>query len=307
MTTPTPGVNPTTGTQITTSQPAANGSTGLWTQPPFDSRIASVTWPMLNSSGQAQQLQRGFMIWDTSNAAGATGTNALGYAAGTAAQVNFLFNPSQVTAQYGVTDASVQSSTMLPVAGDPSKAFIPLQQTVEFALLFDRTYEMWSLAGNPNTNPGVNPATALQTIGVDVDVRAMRQFTGMTSAVNPATTQTPGGAGGAAGTGIAPGTPGTLSQGIMIIIPSFVYFGAPGTGISFYGFVSEWDVTYTHFSATMVPIRAAINVTFTLLPPTGQVVTPATSVFSTGNTTGTIPGVNFPTTGALPTAGIGGR
>lgn len=308
MTTPLPtgSINPGTGTQVTTSQPLQNGSTGLWTQPPFDSRISSVTWPMLNSSGQAQQLQRGFMIWDTVNG----NPQSLGYAAGTAAQVNFLFNPSQVTAQYQTTDASMQSATMLPVPGDPSKPFIPLNQTVEFAILFDRTYELWSLAGNPNTNPGVNPATALQTIGVDVDIRAVRQFTGMTATgagLNQATTQTPGGAGGAAGTNISPGTPGSLTQGIMLLIPSFVYFGAPGTGISFYGYISSWDVTYTHFNAVMIPIRAAVNISFTLLPLPTQIVTPATSVFATGNTTGTIPGVNFPTTGALPTTGVGGR
>ena len=125
MTTPTTyqAVNPTTGTQITTSQPKQNGSTGLWTQPPFDSRIASVTWPMLNSSGQAQQLQRGFMIWDTTKL---MCSKDLAMLAGTAAQVNFLFNPSQVTAQYQMTDASVQTSTMFPVPGDPSKPVIPL-------------------------------------------------------------------------------------------------------------------------------------------------------------------------------------
>jgi hypothetical protein len=256
------------------------------------------------TGGSAQQLQRGFMIWDTTTNV----QQGLGYAAGTAAQVNFLFNPSQVTAQYQTTDASIQAKTQLTVAGDITKAFIPMQQTVEFALLFDRTYEMWSLIGN-QAPAGTNPATALQILGVDVDVRAMRQFTGMTapSISGNATATITSGATGATLNTLAPGQPGNLSQGIMLIIPSFVYFGAPGSGISFYGYVSEWDVTYTHFNAVMIPIRAAINVTFTLLPPTGQIVTPASSVFASGNTTGTIPGVNFPTTGALPTAGVGGR
>jgi hypothetical protein len=255
------------------------------------------------TGGSAQQLQRGFMIWDSTE-----NLTSLGYAAGTAAQVNFLFNPSQVTAQYQITDASVQGKLMLQVAGDVTKAFIPLQQTVEFALLFDRTYEMWSLQGNP-APAGTNPATALQILGVDVDIRALRQFTGMTASgggTNPTATITSG-ANGATLNSLAPGQPGNLSQGIMQPIRSFVYFGAPGSGISFYGYISEWDVTYTHFNAVMIPIRAAVNISFTLLPPTGQIVTPASSVFSSGNTTGTIPGVNFPTTGALPATGIGGR
>ena len=305
MTTPLPpnSLNPTTGQQITTSQPAQNGSTGLWTQPPFDSRISSVTWPM--TGGAAQQLQRGFMIWDTTTGI----AQSIGYAPGTAAQVNFLFNPSQVTASYQITDASIQAKLMLPAAGDPGHPFIPLQQTVEFALLFDRTYELWSLGTgqNVNTTGNINPATSLSTIGVDVDIRAIRQFTGMTApGVNAANTQTAGGNGAlVTGGAIAPGTPGGLSQGIMMPIRSYVYFGAPGTSISFFGYISDWNVTYTHFNALMIPVRAAVDITFTLLPIPSQTVTPATSVFT--NTTGTVPGVNFPATGTLPTAGVGGR
>lgn len=33
-----------------------------------------------------------------------------------------------------------------------------------------------------------------------------------------------------------------------------------------YGFISEWSVEYTHWTTSMVPIRAVVSVSFTMLP-----------------------------------------
>ena len=38
----------------------------------------------------------------------------------------------------------------------------------------------------------------------------------------------------------------------------------------YYGFISEWSVTYTHWTTNMVPIRAAVSITFTMLPDPPQ-------------------------------------
>jgi hypothetical protein len=44
-----------------------------------------------------------------------------------------------------------------------------------------------------------------------------------------------------------------------------VYFGGV-YGAFYYGYVDSFDVTFTHFTQFMVPMRAAVDVSFTLLP-----------------------------------------
>ncbi len=68
-----------------------------------------------------------------------------------------------------------------------------------------------------------------------------------------------------------------------MMIPAYVYFGnaaqqyansgntaannnAVGQQQSYYGFISEWTAEYTHWTSNMVPIRAAVSITFTMLP-----------------------------------------
>jgi hypothetical protein len=36
--------------------------------------------------------------------------------------------------------------------------------------------------------------------------------------------------------------------------------------LNYYGFISEWSPTYTHWTTSMIPIRASVDVTFTMLP-----------------------------------------
>lgn len=78
------------------------------------------------------------------------------------------------------------------------------------------------------------------------------------------------------------GPQSVTTGGIMMMIPCYVFFGSPlaqmngnasssnfnaiKNGLQFYGFISEWSVNYTHFTSSMVPIRAAVSVNFTMLP-----------------------------------------
>ena len=58
---------------------------------------------------------------------------------------------------------------------------------------------------------------------------------------------------------------------------AYIFFGAPGASLVYYGYVSYWDVTYTHFAQNMVPMRAVVDVSFTLLPlPTSSAAVTAT-------------------------------
>lgn len=219
-------------------------------QPPFDPRIQTLKFPL--GGADFGTLQRGYMVWDSTQL-------LTGYSS--AAKMNFLFNPSTVTATYSlIPDTSVQAAMMFPTAYDNTDLRVPLSQTVEWSLLFDRTFELW---GNYNsgTQSGVSPGAAdnnnPSVVGVMVDINAMQQFTGMyanfysgVSAVQQSSGSSQGGL--------------YNQQGIMMPVYSYVWFGS--AALFFYGYVSEWDVTITHWTQYMVPMRCVINITFTMMP-----------------------------------------
>src|SRR5581483_7972601 len=64
-------------------------------------------------------------------------------------------------------------------------------------------------------------------------------------------------------------SPIASTQGPMMLIPIWLFFGNVTGGLSYYGYVSDWSVTYTHFSQYMVPMRCAVDIDFTLLMPPG--------------------------------------
>lgn len=257
-------------------------------QPQFDSRITTLAFPV--NGGKFGPIQRGFMVWEQPIG---------GYS--DSAMVSFLYNPSTVSASYYMSNSSVSSSYLFPTGFNSSNLTVPLNQSVEFSLLFDRTYELWQQydsIGLPLQSGVNNPAVS----GVLVDIQAMEQFTGMNVAYSDGNTTT-----------TSP-TSGSLvgHQGIMQLIPSYVYFGGNSAALSlwYYGYISEWDVTVTHWTQYMVPMRCVINVTFTMLPP-------PTSASATSSTrqlpSGTGPGVSnkvgngLPGTSTLPTTGVSGR
>jgi hypothetical protein len=243
----------------------------VYKQPKFDAELSTnLRWPLTDNK---DNLRRGYMVWDTQP------HPPRGYTAKDAqsAVVQFLYNPSEISASYSIQfyGAAIQ----FPNVNDTATLRTGLSQTVNFTLLFDRTYAFWDNKGGD-----------LAEIGVDVDVRQLKQFTGMfIQSQNQA--QATGGKNAA------------LSQGIMGRIDSYVVFsGSIKHGLIYYGFISSWDVTYTHFSNKMIPMRCSVDVSFTLLPPPtqannkpGSVPTPVTTVGGRGGPTGG------------PVNGVGGR
>lgn len=242
----------------------------LVTQPPFASQIRTVPSPL----GVNIPLQRGYMIWEQANFLGYTG-GPLGDGRD---MISFLFNPSTVTSDYNIANASLQAAMLYTVPGDSGNLLAPLlQQTVSWQLYFDRTYEL-NYGGNSGqvNDPAV--------IGVQADIYQFMQFTGVLATLNNGqlsqiqqqSGNTPAGS-ASNGTASAVTTPG-----VMMMVPCSVYFGNPLAQIdtnannwnigaltaqlAYYGFISEWTVTYTHWTAAMVPIRASISITFTMLP-----------------------------------------
>lgn len=237
----------------------------LLLQPKFAEQIQNLPSPL----GVASPLQRGYMIW--------TEKNFLGYTGGPLGDgrdmINFLFNPSTVSADFQGQLSGLQSAMQFQYAGDTGNyAPIPLQQTVSFQLYFDRTYEL-NYGGNSSAinDPAV--------IGVQADVYQFMQFTGMTSAADQSQAQIFKQVGNNA---LAEQVIGTLrTNGLLQFVPALVVFGsaaaqmgqnpnssnfnAVGAQVQFNGFINEWSVEYTHWTSNMVPIRCAISVNFTMM------------------------------------------
>ncbi len=225
----------------------ASAAQPVYAQPPFDKRISTIPIPGNQSSG-SQYLARGYMVWDHV---------IQGYPS--KCLVRFLYNPSVVSASYAIdsSQSSTESTLLYADPSDQAQYLAPMNQTVSFALLFDRSFELW---GSYETNG--QPAAASSNVndpaanGVGVDILALKQFTYQLAAANQSNSGAQNGNASA----------GASIQGIMNFVPAWVYFGPP-SGVYYYGFITDFAVQFTQFTQYMVPMRAVVNVDFTLLPP----------------------------------------
>jgi hypothetical protein len=231
----------------------ATATQTLLTQPPFAAQLSASKDQAL---GTTPHLQKGYMIWDVAS-------GNLGYKGGPyngRATFNFMYNPQQVAAQFSIESNQAQAALLYNMPGASSVLAIPLSQSVQWTLYFDRTYEV-----NFNTPNGTANDPAI--IGVQADIVQLMQFTGMLSNL-------------AAGLQKIK-TPVVNKGGVMMNIFSWVYFGqnvgqngAPTTRLAaenrlgYYGFINGWDVTYTAFTQNMVPYRATVDISFQMLPST---------------------------------------
>lgn len=202
-----------------------DGIAGIRYQPSFDPRILNLVMP--NSKGQIMgggKLQRGFIDPDPQVALSSGGNG-----------VRFLYNPTDITAGW-----TIDNSAALPppggVANDTGTNLIAGFGTVQWSLLYDRTYETWdsSYVGTPAAE-----------YGVYVDIR---QFERML-AIIPDDTQI---------------RLSEVPRSPMVQTPCTVYFGGM-TSIQFYGFITDFSVTYTHWTSNMIPNRAVVNLGMTML------------------------------------------
>jgi hypothetical protein len=187
----------------------------------------------------------------------------------------FLYNPSTVEVTHGI-DASAASLTLPQYQRNPDDSgtyLVGLSSALNFSLLFDRTYEMNSmkqllpsnLLPYPDRIPQPDGTFATEDpreIGVLADVRALYRVCGIQGA---SVTQTWVDGGGTSRTNVV--------NGSMMQIPSWVYFSNNNFGSSFakdnlayYGYISGLDIQYTHFNMSMMPMRCAVAIAFTLLP-----------------------------------------
>jgi hypothetical protein len=209
----------------------------LVTNPAFDPRVYNVSF--LTTSAKGKGLTRGRIL---------QATGAVGAAGGKRYGCNFLYNPSAVQAQHGV-DTNIVPSTNPNDASGP--LIVPLQQTVNFSLLFDRTYETWDSSYNNK------PAGQL---GVYADVLALYNIVGITLSHDLSAITTAGTGGDV---GKQSGSPQLMAVSPMVYTPVWVYFGGP---LVYYGIIQSLGITYSHWTQNMIPSRCAADITVTLLP-----------------------------------------
>ena len=92
-----------------------------------------------------------------------------------------------------------------------------------------------------------------------------------------------------------------ISQGVMQLTFLYVYFSYPGYGLEYYGYIDSWDVQFTHFTQSMIPMRCVCDISFTLLPPPTAAPPAANSATVAASQIGGI----FPTPGGVNPAPIG--
>ncbi len=158
-------------------------------------------------------------------------------------KVNFLYNPSTITESRSIDLNNQVLPDYARVPGDTGDYQTALNTTVSFALLFDRTFEMWD---------SKYQTTDVGTFGCSVDTNAFFNLCGINTKQ-----EVPGIRGGKA--------QNMVVQGPMAAVPMDLYFGygSPG-GLHYFGIVTSLGVTYTHFSQQMVPVRCAVDIGFTV-------------------------------------------
>ncbi|WP_020142231.1 hypothetical protein [Terracoccus sp. 273MFTsu3.1] len=224
-------------TSKTSSGAKSTATTGFISNPPFDSRTGSrgavdSTGKFIQSS--REKLKRGYIITDKPSSLGKRYL------------LNFQYNPTSFSHSASLqTDMSALGVDTNGKDVDWASFMASTGQSVDFSLLFDRTYETWIYNKD-------KPASAQ---GVLADIKTLYAMLGLYY------TSDASGGGGATGD---PLSIATLSPtGVLQATPVWVSFGPL---MQFYGMIGGVNVTFTHFTQKMTPVRAAVNLSLTVLP-----------------------------------------
>jgi len=236
-----------------TIYPTLSGKPGItvFENPTFHPNILTVggantaTNPTIrkNFSSKVGNIYRGIIV---------AGAGVGGVSGNIQYKVNFLYNPSTISESRSID----LNSGVLPAYArrpdDPGSYATSLNTTISFSLLFDRTFELWD-SGYVGTLAG--------TYGARVDVEAFYNLLGINITQVQTNTQRQ-----AAPPAINPAKVTNVVQGPMQLVPANLYFGESSKGaLSYFGYISGQNVTWTHFASNMVPSRCAVDVSFTVM------------------------------------------
>jgi len=229
--------------------PIAPGQTNIVQNPEFDRRIMP--------SGAVDK--NGHFITPSKTSLYRGRIETAGQFNGRTYRLQFLFNPTSYQ-HTGSVDATsnLQAALQNPDFVGQSAGFMQVQQNVNFSLLFDRTYETWD--HDPNSD--------LRKWGVLSDIKAMYMLFGMYEDLQ---TDASSSTGFVVNSGILDGADADqiTPTGPMQYRPVWAVFG-PRT--KYYGVITSFDVTYTHFTQMMIPNRCAVNFSMQLIPNTDPII-----------------------------------
>lgn len=214
--------------------------------PPFDPRMLTIGPPSLGS----KNLVRGRMVSADKNAA-----------TGMKHGVHFLYNPVAITASHNTDISAVgngHSAQYSSGSVQTQTGQVANIGSVGVDLLYDRTYELWD-ASQAGSMAG--------KFGVYADVLAFYMLLGITKTG----AQTDSGL--AAMLDLFQTSAGKITSstwqslyptnGISPDNRMYLYMGGDaveGDKMRFYGLVSDFSVTYSHWTQKMVPVRATVSI-----------------------------------------------
>ena len=148
-------------------------------------------------------------------------------------RVNFLFNPSQLDISHGVNTDLARNDDFAKAEDVMSVDYVSMGSSLSVKLLYDRTYEIVS-----------GTDSFAQKYGVWADVAAWYVLLGM-----------------------LPEMPEDWKESIIkkppTIKTAYLFLGMK---MVYYGYLTGISVTYSHWSATMVPVRCSVDLQMELLP-----------------------------------------
>lgn len=201
--------------------------TTTYLNPPFDKRMLTIGPPSTGS----KHLKRGRMVV------------AQGHRKGQA--VRFLYNPVEISVQHTIDPNGVLDPSKRQKVPHPTKVGQLVNiGGVSIQLLYDRTYELWDRALAPST---------AGRYGVYADVLAYYRCLGI---VGSKTTKSGGGK--SPNNGTLDDTEFDLFP-VAPIDPTQTYWLYIGNTMRFYGTLTDFEITYTHWSNKMVPTRCAVS------------------------------------------------
>ncbi|MEV4576022.1 hypothetical protein AB0K16_22520 [Nonomuraea jabiensis] len=204
---------------------------GNWNLP-FDPRL--VTYGGIGTvdsrgngmNGREVALRRGYIRTDTQakNGWGENTPNRWLY---------FLYNPATIATNYSMQDDP--GAVITAFNNSQGKYMGLLTQSLDFSLLFDRTYEV--MDGSRE--------------GAWRDIRAALAIIGVLNNVGEGAMYTTG---------------SDFDAGPMVYMPSYFHFGNQTGGVTYYGYITNLSYEITHFSKDMVPVRVGMRISVNMLP-----------------------------------------
>ncbi|WP_409238345.1 hypothetical protein [Streptomyces sp. PA5.6] len=165
----------------------------------------------------------------------------------------FHYNPSTVSVTHGLDTANMTPAEWQRSEADTGTAVLPIASSCSFSLFFDRTYDILAKRKKPQSK-----------YGVMFDINALYNVVGINSK-----SRTSSAAGESSDSESEPSSdageiPETVT-GPMQMRPVYAHFGG-GDSLFYYGFISNINIDYVHYTQSMIPQRASVSLTITGLP-----------------------------------------